>query len=308
MHKKESRAAFCLFLTSLIWGFAFVAQVRGLEFMGSLTFGGVRFAMGALSLLPVILLFERHSGGRAKTRQTLLYGALGGVALFIASTLQQYGIQYTGSAGKAGFITGLYIVLVPLFGIALGRKPPWLTWVAALFACAGRFFLSLPKESSIADGFGGFGRGEAMLLIGAVFWALHILLVDHLAIRVTPIRFSAVQFAVCAVLSLAAAFLFETPSWAGIRAGAVPLLYGGLLSVGVAYTMQIVGQRHVEPARAAIIFSLESLFAALGGVLLLREAMGWKGWLGGALMFVGILLAQSAPRKREKSPLQETGT
>lgn len=135
-----------------------------------------------------------------------------------------------------------------------------------------------------------------LLLVGAGCWAVHIHLVDHLANRVQPIRFSAMQFSVCAALSTAAAFLFEDPQLSGIRAGILPLLYGGFVSVGIAFTLQIVGQRHVEPARAAIIFSLESLFAALCGALFLREAMGWKGWLGGGLMLLGIVLAQVAPR------------
>ncbi|MDR2647189.1 MAG: DMT family transporter [Oscillospiraceae bacterium] len=289
MKNKSTISAAMLLLTALIWGFAFVAQVEGLAFMGSLTFGGIRFAMGAFSLLPLILIFERRPGG-VNIKKTLLYGLLGGVVLFCASTLQQYGIAYTQSAGKAGFITGLYTVLVPIIGIFMGRKTRPLTWLGALAALTGLYFLSM-KGGKLS-----FGFGDILLLIGAVFWAFHILIVDQFASQVPPLRFSITQFFVCGVLSLAGAFIFEKPSVNGILTGWQPLLYGGIASVGVAYTLQIVGQRHVEPARAAIIFSLETLFAALGGVLLLHEFLGWRGYFGGALMFLGIVLAQLGAR------------
>jgi len=294
--KRKAKLSFlCLFLTSLIWGFAFVAQVQGMEFMGSLTFGGVRFALGALSLLPVILLFERGRGAPGELKQTLRTGAMTGVILFVASTLQQYGILLTQSAGKSGFITGLYTVLTPIFSIALGKKPGLLTGLGAVSAFAGLYFLSAP------EGLGRVTLGDVLLVAGAVFWTLHIMAVDAFAPRVRPIRFSAVQFCVCAVLSLIAMALFEQPTLGALWAGRVPLLYGAFLSVGVAYTLQIVGQRHVEPSRAAIIFSLESLFAALGGFLLLREVMGWKQYLGGALMFLGIVLSQIHIKRKEKA-------
>jgi len=290
--RKTTLSSLCLFLTSIIWGFAFVAQVQGMEFMGSLTFGGVRFALGALSLLPVILLFERGRGAAGEFKQTLRTGALTGVILFAASTLQQYGILLTQSAGKSGFITGLYTVLTPIFSIALGKKPGLLTGLGAVSAFAGLYFLSAP------EGLGRVTLGDGLLVAGAVFWTLHIMAVDAFAPRVRPIRFSAVQFAVCATLSLIAMALFEQPTFGALWAGRVPLLYGAFLSVGVAYTLQIVGQRHVEPSKAAIIFSLESLFAALGGFLLLREVMGWKQYLGGALMFLGIVLSQMKRKKK----------
>ena len=292
---KSKLSYLCLFLTAAIWGFAFVAQVQGMEFMGAFTYGGVRFALGALSLLPVILLFERKRGAPGEAKQTWLTGALAGVILFAASTLQQYGILLTQSAGKSGFITGLYTVLTPIFSIALGKKPGLLTGLGAVSAFAGLYFLSAP------EGLGRVSLGDGLLVAGAVFWTLHIMAVDAFAPRVRPIRFSAVQFAVCAALSLIAMALFERPTAAALWAGRVPLLYGAFLSVGVAYTLQIVGQRHVEPSKAAIVFSLESLFAALGGFLLLREVLSWKGYLGGALMFLGIVLSQLNLKKKEKA-------
>ena len=284
--KSALGSTFLLLTTSVIWGFAFVAQVQGMDYMGSLTYGGVRFAMGALSILPLILLFERKRAAPGERRMTWKYGALAGVVLCAASNLQQYGVALTGSAGKAGFITGFYTVLTPLFGMALGKKPGRLTLLGAVSAFAGLYFLSAP------EGFGRVTLGDGLLVICAVFWTLHIMVVDAYAGKVRPLRFSAVQFAVCAALTLAGMAAFEQPTAAALRAGMMPLLYGGLLSVGVAYTLQIVGQRRVEPARAAIIFSLESLFAAVGGFLLLHEQLGWKGYLGGGLMMLGILLSQ----------------
>jgi drug/metabolite transporter (DMT)-like permease len=292
---KTRLSTLCLFLTAAIWGIAFVAQVQGMEFMGVFTYGGVRFALGALSLLPVILLFERKRGRPGEARQTFRTGALAGVILFAASTLQQYGILLTQSAGKSGFITGLYTVLTPIFSIALGKKPGLLTGLGAVSAFAGLYFLSAP------EGLGHVGLGDGLLVAGAVFWTLHIMVVDAFGPRLRPIRFSAVQFAVCAALSLIAMALFEQPTFSALWAGRVPLLYGALLSVGVAYTLQIVGQRRVEPSKAAIIFSLESLFAALGGFLLLREVLDWKQYLGGALMFLGIVLSQVKHKKKGKA-------
>ena len=293
---KTTLSFLCLFLTAAIWGFAFVAQVQGMEFMGAFTYGGVRFAMGALSLVPVMLLFERGHGRPGEAKQTLRTGAVTGVILFVASTLQQYGILLTNSAGKSGFITGLYTVLTPIFSIALGKKPGLLTGIGAASAFAGLYFLSAP------EGLGRVGLGDGLLVAGAVFWTFHIMAVDAWAPRVRPIRFSAVQFAVCAALSLIAMAIFERPTLAALWEGRAPLLYGAFLSVGVAYTLQIVGQRSVAPSKAAIIFSLESLFAALGGFLLLREVLGWKQYLGGALMFLGIVLSQVKIRKRTPRP------
>jgi len=290
---KTSLSTLCLCFTSLIWGFAFVAQVQGVEFMGSLTYGGVRFAMGTLTLLPLILIFERGIS-REELWLTVKGGALTGVILFVASTAQQYGIELTGSAGKSGFITGFYIVLTPLFSVFLGKKLGKLTVLGALSAFAGLYFLSAP------EGFGRVGLGDGLLVLGAICWTFHIMAVDHFGSKVRPIRFSVVQFAVCSILSLIGMAFFEQPTVSGIRAGIVPLLYGGLLSVGVAYTLQVVGQRRVEPSTAAIVYSLESLFAALGGFLILHELMGWKGYLGGGLMFVGILLSQIQIKKNKK--------
>jgi drug/metabolite transporter (DMT)-like permease len=283
---KKTRAIFLLLLTSAIWGFAFVAQVAGVRYVGSFTFGGVRFALGAVSLIPVICVFERKTGGVPARRLTWLGGAVAGAVLFIAATVQQFGVAIIGSSGRAGFITGLYTVIVPIIGIFLGKRPRGAVWVGAALACAGLYLLCAPA------GLSGAGGGDALLLIGALFWALHIIVIDRYADRVSPLRFSAIQFAVCSALSILCALIFEDVSLASIVAGRVPILYGGLLSVGVAYTIQTVGQRDVEPARAAIIFSTESLFSAIGGAILLSETMSPVNYAGCALIFAGIITAQ----------------
>ncbi|MDR1564446.1 MAG: DMT family transporter [Oscillospiraceae bacterium] len=284
----------CLFITAIIWGLAFVAQRSGIDYMGSFTYNAVRFALGAVSLLPLIFILERKSG----FLKTAGYGLICGVILFIASSLQQLGVEYTGSAGKAGFITGLYTVIVPIVGIFLGRKTSVLTWIAAVLALSGLYLLSVPK------GLGSIGIGDVLLFCGAFFWAAHILLLDRFSAKLNPLQFSSVQFGVCAAISFVFALILESGKsgrldMSGILAGWLPLLYGGLLSVGVAYTLQVVGQRHVEPAKASIIFSLESLFAALGAALILHERMSLNGYIGSALIFCGIILSQIPARKKE---------
>ncbi|GHU88925.1 permease [Clostridia bacterium] len=285
-----------LFLTALIWGVAFVAQRVGMDFVGPLTFGGVRFALGGLSLIPVLLLFERGAKDKAKTRRTLRTGVLCGVVLFFATSLQQYGVLLTGSAGRSGFITGLYIILVPVFGVFLGRKLTLPQWCGAGCALVGMYLLS------VTSGFGSINLGDALLIVCAVFWTLHILIIDKYANDVYSVRFSMTQFLVCAALSMIGAFATETVSWDTIYACRVPLLYGGVLSVGVAYTLQVVGQRGVEPSKAAIIFSLESLFSVVGAAILLGERMTARGYIGCAFIFAGIILSQLQRRRRESLP------
>ncbi|MCL2351254.1 MAG: DMT family transporter [Firmicutes bacterium] len=289
-----TKGTLCLFLTAVIWGLAFVAQRVGADYLGPFTFNGARFALGGLSLIPLIFIFERKSVyNGAQKRRAYTLGLGGGFILFAASSLQQFGVQITGSAGKSGFITGLYTVLVPIIGVFLGKKTSLLTWLGAVLAVAGLYFLSVLGGNSGTGAAAGFGPGDVLLIIGAVFWAFHILFVDFsTAGGIAPLRFSATQFLVCSALSMASALVFEDVRLPGVLNAYVPLLYGGLASVGVAYTLQIFGQRYVEPARAAIIFSLETLFAAVGGALLLGERMRPPGYLGCALIFAGIIASQ----------------
>jgi len=280
-----------LFVTAFIWGLAFVAQRLGAD-MGSFTFNGVRFLLGAASLLPIVYLLERGPVTAGVLKYTILAGIGGGAILFIAASLQQFGVALTGSAGKSGFITGLYTVLVPILGVFIGRKTGALAWIGAACAVLGLYLLSVPDIHSIE-------AGDVVLFAGAFFWAGHILFIDRFINRIKVIRFSMIQSLTCGLLSLAAAFIFERVSLGAISAGIMPILYCGLLSTGVAYTLQSIGQKGVEPAKAAIIFSLETLFSALGGALLLGEKMDARGYAGCAFIFTGIIVSQLTFKKRE---------
>lgn len=287
--KTKIKSTFLLFLTAMIWGFAFVAQKVGAEFVGAFTFNGIRFMLGTVSLIPVILLFEREKLDKTKIKNILIPGLLAGTVLFIASTLQQYGVEITGSAGKAGFLTGLYTVLVPLIRFVMGKKTSIFTLFGAVFAVVGLFFLCMTGDEFT------FGMGDVVLIIGAFFWAGHILVVDKYVNDISPLKFSLVQFLVCGILSLIFAFILEDIELSAIKSAGIPILYGGIMSVGVAYTCQILGQRDADPTFASIVFSTESVFSAIGGAILLNEIMSGRGYLGCVLIFIGIVLSQLNP-------------
>ncbi|MCL2002639.1 MAG: DMT family transporter [Oscillospiraceae bacterium] len=304
MMKRVSPRAFaagCLFLASAIWGVSFVTQKVAGDYMGAFTYNGFRFALGAFALLPAARLFEKRDP--AKGRLTLLTGLAGGGVLFFASNLQQFGIllsQSPSSAGEAGFITGMYIIFVPILGLALGRKTRPLVWLCAVLAFGGLALLSV--------GTGGLAAAQLsdlLLVLCAVFWAVHILLIDRFAASIHPIRFAAVQFAVCSALCVAAAFIFEDVTPQGLADGLGVLLFGGVVASGFAYTLQVFGQRGVGPSQAAVIFSLEAPFAALGEAVFLGELMTPRKTLGAAVILFSILLSQRRkPEKRaaEKPP------
>lgn len=284
--KTKFKSTVLLFLTAIIWGFAFVAQRVGAEFVGAFTFNGVRFMLGACSLIPVILLFEREKIDLKVIKNNVLPGLLAGVVLFIASTLQQYGVEITQSAGKAGFLTGLYTVLVPLIRFVMGKKTSILTFIGAIFAVTGLFFLCMTGDEI------SFGLGDFVLIIGAFFWAGHILVVDKFVHTTSPLKFSLVQFLICGFLSLFFALILEDIQFSAIKSAGIPILYGGVMSVGVAYTCQILGQKNSDPTFASIVFSTESVFSAIGGALLLNEIMSGRGYFGCVLIFIGIVLSQ----------------
>ncbi|HVP18915.1 MAG TPA: DMT family transporter [Spirochaetia bacterium] len=271
-----------LLLTSLIWGMAFVAQRLGMEHMGPFTYNAARFALGSLCLLPLLAL-RRHSTP-AVSVPFLPAGMLAGVFLFCGASLQQLGLVFT-TAGKAGFITGLYVVLVPLLGLLWGQRAGWGAWSGALLCVAGLFFLSFTQTFGIE-------RGDLLVLLGAFFWAGHVQVLGWLSPRTDPVRLACIQFAICAALSAAAAFALEQPPFSGVLSGAGPVLYGGIMSVGVAFTLQVVAQRKSPPAHAAILLSMESVFAALGGSVVLGERLGTRGVMGCALIFAGMIAAQ----------------
>lgn len=284
--KTKIKSTILLFLTAIIWGFAFVAQRVGADFVGAFTFNGIRFFLGFFSLIPVILIFEKDKFNIESLKKTLLPGLLAGVVLFIASTLQQYGVEITQSAGKAGFLTGLYTVLVPLIRFVMGKKTSILTFVGAVFAVVGLFLLCMTGNDI------SFGIGDIILIIGAFFWAGHILVVDKYVNGISPLKFSLVQFFVCGVLSIIFALILEDISFTAIKSAGIPILYGGLMSVGVAYTCQILGQRDADPTFASIVFSTESVFSAIGGAVMLNEIMSGRGYLGCVFIFIGIVLSQ----------------
>ncbi len=277
-----------LFLTAIIWGFAFVAQVQGASYIGAFTLNGVRFTIGIISLLPVVLFFERGRSDKETRKKTVVSSVVAGAVLFTASMLQQFGIQYTGSAGVAGFITGLYTVFIPLACFLLFRTRTGLNvWLGALCAVTGLFMLCYTPGEGIS-----FGFGELLLLVGSFFWTAHMIIVDRLGKSLRSLHFAWGQFAVCAVLGLVCMFIFEEPSVEGILAAKWSLLYCGALSVGIAYTLQIVAQKRANPTFAAIVLSTESVFSAVGGVLFGIDSITLIGYLGCGLIFVGIIASQ----------------
>ncbi len=288
MHAPVWRADLLLLLTALIWGSGFVAQRVGMESMGPMLYNALRFALGALVIVPLALRPRRVHGGRPLgPGQTLALGIGAGTILFLGASFQQVGLVYT-TAGKAGFITGLYVVMVPVFALLIRQRSGAGTWAGAALAAAGMYFLSVTEAFTV-------NPGDLLNLAGAVFWAFHVLLLGTVASRAHSVRLALVQFLVCAALSLAVAVAAEPLSLAAVRAGIVPVLYGGVLSVGVGYTLQVVAQRDAVAAHAAIILSLEAVFAALTGWLVLDETLGSRGLLGCALMLAGMLVAQITP-------------
>jgi len=279
-----------LLLASAIWGFAFVAQRAGMEHVGPFTFNGVRFLLGSASLVPLLLLRRDRSTPEPESRKGIGGGlALAGLLLFAAASLQQVGLVYT-TAGKAGFITGLYVVIVPLLGLLRRQKTGLAVWGGATLAVGGLYLLS------VTGGFG-IGLGDGLVLASAFGWAAHVHVIGWLAGRVRPLLVAAVQFAICGALSLIVALVAERILIADLLRAGIPILYAGLLSTGVAYTLQVIGQRRVDPARAGIVLSLEGSFAVLGGWLLLGESMTARMLAGCGLMLVGMIASQI--RKRE---------
>jgi drug/metabolite transporter (DMT)-like permease len=279
-------ADFLLLLTAAIWGFAFVAQRVGNATMGPFTFNAIRFSLGAVALLPLLFWQRKKDADLPKLhwRKLAVPVLLTGLALFAGATLQQVGLLGT-TAGKAGFITGLYVILVPILALTWGRRTHLAHWIGAALAAVGLYFLSVRSGFSISP-------YDLIVLVGAFIWAGHVHLIDRYAGKVGPVRLAIIQFAITGILSAIIAILIESIDLAGIVAGVWPILYGAFLSVGLAYTLQIVAQRRADPAHAAIILSLEGAFAALGGWLILQEVLGPRGLIGCGLMLAGTLVSQ----------------
>ena len=314
-------------LTAAIWGFGFVAQRFGMQYVGPFTYNGIRFILGSFSLLPLIAWRNNatQNRGQAGNKQPekkpwLFSSLLAGTCLFFGVTLQQLGIMAT-TAGNAGFITGLYVILTPILGIFLGRQTGKATWAGAVFTLTGLYFLSTTGLAHKIN------PGDILIAVSAVFWAFHVLIIDRLVKNTDPVALASGQFAFAGLFALAAAFLIEPGlsrwlrtldpeflslglfAWEsfpalinGLTSGTipvslvssalVPILYGGLASVGIGYTLQVVAQRDAPPAHATIILCLEGSFAALGGVLILHEPLGPRTIVGFALMLTGMLTSQ----------------
>jgi drug/metabolite transporter (DMT)-like permease len=289
---KKLKGDLILLTAAIIWGFAFVAQKAGMDYIGPFTYNGIRFFMGATVLLPLLYYQVRKDRSIIKNvnKKVFWSSILAGLILFVAVSLQQSGIVYT-TSGNAGFITGLYIIFVPFIGYFLKHKIRLNNWLGAIIALIGLYFLS------ITSGFR-MQKGDILVLLCAFFWTIHILIIARLTLTANSIVISCIQFYVCAILCSISAVAFETVSMHNITDATIPILYGGLLSIPVAYTLQVVGQKFTPPSEASIILSLEALFAAIGGWLILNEVFTFRSILGCLLMLAGIIISQMTFKKR----------
>lgn len=287
MKARKARGNFLLLLTAMIWGSSFVAQSAGADLISPAFFNGTRMLLGSLLLSPLAVYRMRRYVPASSRRTLLLGGACCGVLMFTGSYIQQTGIAYT-TAGKAGFLTAIYVVLVPVLGIFLKKKPRPILWVSVALACVGLYFLCFTdKTFSLA-------MGDAAMLGGAVMFALHIMVVDHFSPLVDGVCLSFVQSLTAGSLGMVVAFITEQPSFAALSAAAVPILYTGVFTMGVAYTLQIVAQKDTDPTVASLILCMESVFAVVFGWLILHETLSLREGVGSVFMFVAILLAQLA--------------
>jgi len=298
-----------LLLTATIWGVAFVAQSAGMEYVGGFTFNCIRSIIGGIVLIPCVFWLRKR---KSKEQGTLLFvevdvnqcsfwernrtllcgGVCCGVVLCVASNLQQQGIKYT-SVGKAGFITALYIVLVPVISFFMRKKVGKLVWIGMLFAVAGLYFLCINETLTV-------GQGDLLVLACAAVFAVHILVIDYFAPRVDCVAMSCIQFITCGILSGIPMLLFETVSMEQLMGAAGPILYAGVMSCGVAYTLQIIGQKNMNPTVASMILSLESVISVLAGLVLLHQKLSGRELLGCVLMFVAVILSQ-IPQKKDRN-------
>ncbi|MBQ6875384.1 MAG: DMT family transporter [Lachnospiraceae bacterium] len=288
-----------LLLTAFIWGMAFTAQSAGMDYIGPFTMNCARSILGGLALLPLIAWNQARQRKKAETgtdtnwRATVIGGICCGVILAVASALQQIGIIYT-TVGKAGFITTLYIVMVPLVGVFWRKKIAGRVWFSVALAAVGMYLLCMNESFTV-------NPGDMYVFFCAVAFTGHILVIDHFSPKADGVAMSCIQFFTCAVLSGIAMLVAETPTWENIFAAAVPILYAGIMSSGVGYTLQIIGQKYTEPTVASLIMSLESVFAVLGGWMILGEKLSGRELLGCAVVFVGIILVQLPERRRARS-------
>ena len=283
-----------LLLTAIIWGFAFVAQRLGMEHIEPFLFNGLRFALGSISLLPFVI-FNQKSLSSFLSGKFLLKGSVAGCALFLGASLQQVGIVYT-TAGDAGFITGLYVIIVPMIGMFFKQKVRFHILLSAIMAVIGLYLISGSSGLSI-------GKGNFIVLLSAFFWAAHVQLIGYFTKEHDSIKLAMIQFAVCSLLSLIVSAIFESFCFADIQKARIPILYGGLMSVGIAYTLQVVAQKNAQPAHASVILSLESVFALTGGIIILGEQISLRSISGSSLMLTAMVISQ-IKSFRQKNKIQ----
>lgn len=296
MKKTQFKGVLMLLLTALIWGAAFVAQSVGMENVGAFTFNGIRMLLGAVVLLPFILIRDRIviknlSSDQLKAKQatdkrTILYGLILGIVFCAASNFQQFAFYYS-TAGKIAFITALYIFFVPLLGLFLKKRVSLLTWLCVLIGFIGLYFLCINPNDVKA-----INKGDLLALICSLLFAIHILMVEKFSPKVDGLKLSCTQFAVSGILSCILMQLFETPTVSAVKGATLPLLYSGILSCGLAYTLQIVGQKYTEATVASLLLCMESVFAVLSASLLLHEMLTGREILGCCIMFAAIIFSQ----------------
>ncbi len=287
MKKISFGSSLLLFLAACIWGVAFVAQSVGMDYMGPCTFNGIRFLIGGTVLLPLVYVRvkkKKNTPEELPPALTLKGGICCGLAICAASLCQQIGIMET-TVGKAGFITTLYIIIVPVFGLFLRKKVPGKVWIAAAVAAVGMYMLCINESFSVS-------RGDAFVFLCAIIFAVHILVIDYFSPKADGVALSCIQFYTAGIICTVAAFAVETPTWGQFVSGIVPILYAGVMSCGVAYTLQIIGQKNVEPTVASLILSMESVVSVLAGWVILGQELSSKELAGCVLVFAAVILVQ----------------
>jgi len=298
MDKKELKTDIMLVIAAILWGLGFVAQRDGMNYIGPFLYSAIRFGIGVLCLIPVYFMTRKQERKfKVERKKILIAGAIVGVFLFLGVSSQQIGLQTT-TAGKASFITALYMVLVPVFGLVIGHRTTKLVWISILIAITGLYFMSISKEFTIQ-------KGDLFVIACAVFWAIHFLFVAHYSSRVGAIRLSIMQFLVCTVISLIVALIREPIQITALKPALPSLLYGGIGAVGIAYTLHVVALKTANPAYASLILSTESVFGALGGWLILHETMTGRQILGAGLIMIAVILTQIKKKKNHRVEIQD---
>lgn len=294
--KTQFKGVVLLLITAFIWGISFVSQSVGIELIEGFTFSGIRTLLGAIVLLPFIIVRDRNNKKKMNgieweenkrlNKKTLCYGIILGIVFCAASNFQQFAFNYS-SSGKIAFITTIYMFFVPLFGLFFKKRVPWMTLICVIIEFAGLYFLCIDQRN-----LGVINKGDILAFICAILFAIHILMIERYAPDVDGTKLSCIQFFVSGVISCILMFIFETPKISAIKNAAIPLLYSGVLSCGLAYTLQIIGQKYTEATVASLLMSMESVFAVLAAAIILHEILSGREVVGCVIMFIAIILSQ----------------